>query len=130
MKRSLTLAALALIVGVGIFIAWMNAGGGAAVELSDDEMAAARESGAGAQAIVIELSESQAAAAGESAMDSEEASAAAEPLIPRLEDLKTVTGRARLERTRRGSRRTGRRRREASLAVRVSAPWGVRIRWH
>ena len=61
-------------------------------------MAAARESGAGAQAIVIELSESQAAAAGESAMDSEEASAAAEPLIPRLEDLKTVTDRARLER--------------------------------
>ena len=98
MKRSLTLAALALIVGVGIFIAWMNAGGGAAVELSDDEMAAARESGAGAQAIVIELSESQAAAAGESATDSEEASAAAEPLIPRLEDLKTVTDRARLER--------------------------------
>ena len=98
MKRFLTLAALALIVGVGIFIAWMNTGGGAAVELSDDEMAAARESGAGAQAIVIELSESQAAATGESATDSEEASAAAEPLIPRLEDLKTVTDRARLER--------------------------------
>lgn len=98
MKRFLTLAILALIVGAGIFISWMNTGGGAAVELSDDEMTAARESGAGARAIAIELTESQAAAAGEGAAAAEEESTAAEPLIPRLEDLKTVTDRALLER--------------------------------
>ena len=44
MKRFLTLTLLTLAVGAGIFVAWMSAGGGAAVELSEDEMAAARES--------------------------------------------------------------------------------------
>ncbi|MEC8494007.1 MAG: tetratricopeptide repeat protein [Planctomycetota bacterium] len=98
MKRSLFLALLALVAGAGVFIAWMNAGGGAAVVLSDDEMAAARESGAGAQVIAIEMSESQSAVAGESTASAGEASAAAEPVIPRLADLKTVTDRALLER--------------------------------
>ena len=39
MKRFLTLTLLTLAVGAGIFVAWMSAGGGAAVELSEDEMA-------------------------------------------------------------------------------------------
>ncbi|MEE2940948.1 MAG: tetratricopeptide repeat protein [Planctomycetota bacterium] len=98
MKRFLTLVLLALLVGGGILVAWMSAGGGAAVELSDDEVAAARESGAGAQAIAIELSESQTAGAGESAAGAAEARAAAEPVIPRLSDLRTVTDRALLNR--------------------------------
>ena len=91
MKRLLTLTLLVLIVGGGIFVAWMSAGGDAAVELSEDELAAARESGAGAQEIAVEMSDFQAANAGE-------VNAAVEPAIPRLMDLKTVTDRALLER--------------------------------
>lgn len=91
MKRFLTITLLTLAVGAGIFVVWMSAGGGAAVELSEDELAAARESGAGAQEIAVEMSASGATSAGE-------ADAAAEPALPSLMDLKTVTDRALLER--------------------------------
>ena len=97
MKRFLTLTLLTLAVGAGIFVAWMSAGGGAAVELSEDELAAARESGAGAQEIAIGMSASEAGSAGE-------ADAAAEPALPSLMDLKTVTDRALLERWARRTR--------------------------
>lgn len=121
MKRFLFLALLAALVGGGVFVAWMNSGGGAAVELSEEEKAAALESGAGAQKIAVDLSDEQLAAAmgrevatpaddaeaaGEDSADEAEstveedgaAEAVDEPLLPSLEDLKLVTDRAQLDR--------------------------------
>lgn len=77
MKRFFVFLFLVSLLGAGVFVVWMNSGGGAAVELSDEEKEAALKSGAGAQAIEV-------------ATEPEE-----EPL-PTMADLKVVTDPAQL----------------------------------
>ncbi|MEM9726933.1 MAG: NAD(P)H-hydrate epimerase, partial [Pseudomonadota bacterium] len=78
MKRLLLSLVLVSVAGAGAFVVWMNSGGGAAVELSDKEKAAALESGAGSKAIEV-------------ATEPEE-----DPL-PTMEDLKLVTDPGKLD---------------------------------
>lgn len=65
---------LLLILGIGGVAAWLGSGGEAVVELSDDELEAARNSGAGARDIVIDTGED-------------------EPALPTMEELKELVDR-------------------------------------
>lgn len=74
MKRFFLLTLLALAVCGGTFVVWMNSGGGAAVELTEAEKEAARQSGAATRAIEVDLG-------------------AEARRLPGLDDLKLVTDR-------------------------------------
>ena len=79
MKRFVIAVLLLLAISAGVFILWMRSGGGAVVELTDEQVAAARDSGEGSKAIEVK-------------------SAPEEAKLPTLEDLKEVVDRAELNR--------------------------------
>ena len=79
MKRFLFGTLFLIAIAVAAFFLWMRSGGGAAVELSDADMEAARESGAAAKEIVVD------------------AGAEGEPALPTLEELKLIASRQRMD---------------------------------
>ncbi len=79
MKRFVIAVLLLLAVSVGVFVLWMRSGGGAVVELTDEQVAAARESGEGSKSIEVE-------------------SASEAVKLPTLQELKEVVDRAELNR--------------------------------
>ncbi|MEM6571241.1 MAG: tetratricopeptide repeat protein [Planctomycetota bacterium] len=78
MKRFLLSTLLLLLLGAGAFAVWMRGDAGGLVALSEDQVQAARDSGAGAREIAIEASENRAP-------------------LPTIEELKEVVDRGEMD---------------------------------